>query len=121
MLVSVALICVGALLEFGSVSGSGIVFGSGSVSGSGSEVVTGSGSDGNSGSGSGAFFGSVQLSSSLLSRQSDIPSHLQLSGMQGDGGVSGWGVPPWTDSWASPGSPSRHSNSASEHLHQCRY
>ena len=121
MLDSVVLICVGALLDFGSVSGSGIVFGSGSVSGSGSELVSGSGSDGNTGSGSGAFFGSVQLSSSLLSRQSDIPSHLQLSGMQGDGGVSGWGVPPWTDSWASPGSPSRHSNSASEHLHQCRY
>ena len=115
MLDSVVVICVVALLDFGSVSGSGIVFGSGTVSGS--ELVSGSGSDGNTGSGS--VFGSVQLSSSLLSRQSDISSHLQLSGTQGPRWGEG-GVPPWTDSWASPGSPSTHSNSASEHLHQCR-
>ena len=111
MLDSVVVICVVALLDFGSVSGSGIVFGSGTVSGS--ELVSGSGSGS-------IVFGSVQLSSSLLSRQSDIPSHRQLSGMQGPRCGEGGG-PPWTDSWASPGSPSTHSNSASEHLHQCRY
>ena len=127
----VVVIGVGALLDIGSGTVSGFGTGFGTVSGfgigseldsgSGSCTVSGSGSELDSGSGSGAVLGSVpaegmQLSSSLLSRQSTIPSHLQLSGMQGPCTED---RSAWTESvMASPGCPSRHWNSASEHLHR---